>query len=103
MTYTQALMTLLSLLMWAVVLAMLVKQKKPHTRLGAADRRQVPHLDTFSVDVTIEKRHYYGVLTDEEREPVSFLAGQLIMRPGASAIWHGTKLEERITIVAPRE
>lgn len=63
----------------------------------------LPSPDTFASDVPIEKRHYYGTLTDEERGPVCYLASQLISRPGSSAIWHGTKLEERITIVAPRE
>ena len=70
-------------------------------RLHASQHPSRP--DTFASDVPIEKRHYYGTLTDAERQPVSYLARQLIMRPGASAIWHGTKLEERITIVAPRE
>lgn len=50
----------------------------------------------------IEQQLHYDELRDEEREPVCDLARRLILQPGATAMWHGTRVEERLTVVAPR-
>ena len=96
------LITIAAVIAWTLIWIALMLTRTG-MRTVSQDRRRASSAGAIGIDVPIEKRHYYGTLTDDERGPVCFLASQLISRPGSSAIWHGTKLEERITIVAPRE
>ena len=98
---TVSILTVLAVFGWLLV-GLIVHLLVTEKRRGGGQRRRPATSDAFVADVPIEKRHYYGTLTDEERGPICYMARQLIMRPGSSAIWHGTKVEERITIVAPR-